>query len=35
MIGYFLQYALYLASIVVFPLIWPEDCFIVMFWLFF
>lgn len=31
---YFLQYSLYLASLVLFPLIWPDDCFIIMFWFF-
>jgi uncharacterized membrane protein len=32
---YFLQYALYLASLMIFPVLWPDDFVIVMLWLFF
>jgi hypothetical protein len=35
MVGYFLQYFLYLVSLMVFPLIWPDDFLVVMFWMFF
>jgi hypothetical protein len=31
---YFLQYGLYLGSLMIFPMIWPEDFVIIMLWFF-